>query len=386
MRISESILRSDSNNFTAVRLILASSVIYTHCYGTFHGGWDIDDTETVLGVPISNCAVDGFFFLSGFLVYPSLLRLGNPLSFLAARLARLWPGLALSVLALVTVGYFITTSPGMSYIHGDTLRFALFNLTFRKGYYALTGVMCDGHLCDVNGSLWTLPWEARCYLILAALGLGRLATERRIGWIVFPATVVIAAAWDFHSVQSFVSGHFGAVAAWYATTFHRLWPVFALGVAAYVFRHRIILNWWAAAALLGIAVLTSRLGIAMQTRDIFIGYSVLCLGLLTAKRLSISGHWPDYSYGMYIYGAPVMMAAHALLGANSHWTLAAETVLLTAPVAALSWHGVEKPSLDAFKRWRSRIGGPRQSDAPPSGAILDPPGAAPIHAAKDIGE
>lgn len=353
MRFREDLLRPDANNFTAVRLFLASSVIYTHSFVVL-GGPDQDEITYILGSPISHMAVDGFFFLSGFLVYPSLTRLRDAGRFLLARLARLWPGLFASVMLTVLVGWLATTAPGTDYLGGATAHFIAGNLSFIKGYYALTGVACGAEPCNVNGSLWTLPMEARCYLALALLGITGLARPRLMVAVVLPLTLVGAFAWDFEAVRSWVSHRVGTGLAFQIDILHRLWPMFVLGALAYIARRHLPLSWWWLGGLLLLAVLTSHLGLAMQTRALFVGYAVLCLGLLTAARGSLSGKWPDYSYGMYIYASPMMLLAHIHLRSPSHWTLAVQTVVLTAPVAAASWHGVEKPAMSVFRRWQSR--------------------------------
>src|SRR3546814_11216625 len=89
MRIEESLFRPHANNLTLVRLVLASSVIYTHCYWALTGRMGEDDLSAFLGAPISVYAVDGFFFLSGFLVFASLQRSSRVGDFLLARGARL---------------------------------------------------------------------------------------------------------------------------------------------------------------------------------------------------------------------------------------------------------------------------------------------------------
>lgn len=134
MRIGSDVLKADRNNFTVVRLILSSLVIYTHCYWLIFGIPGKDDLSGFLGAPISVYAVDGFFFLSGFLVYPSLLRLENSGRFLLARLARLWPGLALSIVLTAMGGWFLTTAPGLSYWGGETATFVAGNLSLLKSY------------------------------------------------------------------------------------------------------------------------------------------------------------------------------------------------------------------------------------------------------------
>jgi peptidoglycan/LPS O-acetylase OafA/YrhL len=356
MRIRQNLLSAQANNFTAVRLLLASAVIYTHCYVLLNPGPDRDEFSTWLGAPISTYAVDGFFFLSGFLVYPSLIRFGNAGKFLMARVARLWPALCLVVLLTVAGGALLTQAHGLSYLGGATSRFVLGNLSFVKAYYTLTGVICGVDPCNVNQSLWTLPFEARCYLILAILGLIGLAAPRRMLAIVLPLTLLAAAAWDFSAVRDLGAHVLGSGLAYIVGEFHRLWPVFALGCVAWIVRERLVLSWWILGLLLA-AVLASvalGLGIAMQVRGVFIGYAVLCLGLLTAEKGAFAGRWPDYSYGTYIYAAPVMMLIHAALDISQPWLLSLVNLALTAPLAAFSWHVLEKPAMDAFRRWNGR--------------------------------
>ena len=353
MRIEQRLLRPDANNFTVVRLALACSVIYTHCYVETWGGGDADDITWLLGAPISKFAVDGFFFLSGFLVYPSLQRLGSSRWFLGARLARLWPALALSILLTVLGGLFFTSVPGLSYFSGPTARFIFGNLSFIRAHYSLTGIDCGGTVCNVNGSLWTLPIEARCYLILAGLGLVGLTRPLWFLGLILPATVAAALAWDFETVRDLFTNAAGPGPAYVLDVFLRLWPLFALGAAAYILRHRIVLSWWLLGGFFIFAICTADETFAAQSRALFEAYGVLCFGLLTAKTRALSGAWPDYSYGMYIFAAPVMVLIHAAWRPGSHWPLAAATALATLPIAAASWHWLERPALDGFKRWRA---------------------------------
>lgn len=362
MRISDKSLSADGNNFTAMRLLLASSVIYTHCYFIAHGIGGVDDLSGFLGAPISAYAVDGFFFLSGFLVYPSLLRLGSAVRFLTARFVRLWPGLALCILLTVLAGGFFTSAPASAYLGGDTARFILSNLTFTVASYRLTGVSCGGEPCVLNGSLWTLPWEVRCYAALAIIGAFGLARPSIMKWFVLPATLVGALVWDVPAVQEVARGLAGDGAVYLISTFDRLWAAFALGVAAYIYRDRIPLSWGILAVIFALTIGAHHLGVGLHMRAILIGYAVLCGGFLTAKRGAASATWPDYSYGMYIYGYPVMVAVYAIWPSNSHLLLTIVTMAATLPLAALSWHMVERPALDAYRRRRrSRELAPQQT-------------------------
>lgn len=358
MRISDEWLKADRNNLTLVRLILASAVIISHSYWFVYGVEGEDSFSVFLGRPISGFAVDGFFFLSGFLVYGSLIRRHDIWDFLRARLARLWPALFVSVSLTAIGGLWFTSAPSWSdYFQGATGSFLLRNLLLQGGAYTLTGVSCGEGGCPVNGSLWTIAWEVRCYVLLALLLPLGLAGEKVMARVVLPLTFAGALLWH-------VVPHPGPEAGgifYLIDMVDRLWTMFALGIAAYIFRERILLSWWGGLALLVAMLVENRTGLDLHIHSLFIGYVVLCGGFLTARGGAVSGRWPDYSYGIYIYAFPVMM----LIG--SYWTfthyglLALVSALATLPLAALSWHYVEKPVLDGVKRWssvqRARIAG-----------------------------
>jgi len=349
MRVSE-LFGRNPNNFNFVRIFLASSVIFTHSFWVVTKIGGADPFSSVLGKPISAFAVDGFFFLSGLLVYGSLLRRQSLPSFLIARLSRLWPGLAVSVMLTIGVGAYFSSAHGAAYLHGDTLRFLSHNLTLRPGAYTLTGLDCDGAPCNVNGSLWTIAWELGCYLTLGALFLLSLAGEKTMRYIVLPLTFAFALLW--HLVPH-ATGKVGGL-RYLLDMEDRLWTMFALGIAAYVWRDRIRLSWPVAVALLIGTLVQAHFGWSLHIDSLFIAYLVLCVGLLTAKTKAFSASWPDYSYGMYIYAFPVMMLLAQSFHFQNYWLLAAANFVCTVPLAALSWHFVEKPALEASKGWQAR--------------------------------
>lgn len=349
MKFDDRLLRPEANNLTLVRLVLASSVIYTHCYWLLSGRSGADDLSWLLGAPISAYAVDGFFFLSGFLVYASLHRRHRVGEFMLARIVRLWPALAFSVLLTVLAGFAFTSSPD-DYLGGATLQYLRNNLSLVAPAYNLTGVTCDGRPCVINGSLWTLPWEARCYVLLGFLALVGLAREKCMVRIVLPVSFGIALLWHVPGVQEAAAAQVGRDALYYPEMADRLWTLFALGAAAYIFRHHIPLSWTALGVLFLLNLAAHRWGFNLHVQALLVGYALLCFGFLSARRGSVSGSWHDYSYGMYIFAFPVMMAFGQWREWESHFLLAGVTALATFPLAVLCWHGVEQPALDWFRR------------------------------------
>lgn len=353
-RITPASLDPLQNNLTVVRLILASAVIVTHCYVRATGLVETDWLSPWLGVPVSWLAVDGFFFLSGFLVFRSLVRHHDRRRFLLARLARMYPALLAFVLTATLLGMAFTATDLPSYFGGETLHFLIGNLSFVKAYYQLTGVHCGdtATLCTVNGSLWTLPWEMRCYLGLMLLSLLGLTGKRAMTYFVIPATLLCMALWYLSSLPEAIRTHVPAATYW-LTQSARLFPLFLTGCATALWRERIRLHGAMVLALLAVQLLAAHTPFAFLTRLLFTAYAVLYFGFRPLRWTRLISRLPDYSYGIYIYAYPVMVAVVAWWPGLSAGELALANFIAVLPIAAISWHFLEKPTLDTFRR-RSR--------------------------------
>ena len=369
MTITDEWLKPERNNLTLVRLVLASAVIITHCYWRIYGVAGEDGLSRWLGAPLSIYAVDGFFFLSGFLVYGSLERRANAVRFVLARLARMLPGLAVSVTLTVLAGAFITSLTLPAYLNGETGKFIFYNLTLMGGHYSLSGIICGQRLCIINGSLWTLHWEALFYLLLAGLALLGMSGRMWMARLVLPLTFAAAFALHLPWVHALIEASGGKGALYFSEYIDRLWTLFALGIAAQIWKDRVRLSWTALFALLIANLAAHHFGVNYHVQTVFVGYAVLCCGFLSARTRAVSGSWPDYSYGIYIYAFPLMMLLAALADIKSSTVLAALNFMCVLPFAALSWHLIEKPALDFIKVRRSTAPRGESGDPVPSNVL-----------------
>lgn len=342
------------NNLNAVRLVLASAVIWSHSWWRITGQMGADDLSRWIGAPLASYAVDGFFFLSGFLVYRSLETRGSVVDFARARLARLWPGLAVAVLLIALIGWGIAGLPLPEYLTGHTRQFILGNLSLTRAGFYLTGVMCGAEPCNVNGSLWTITWEVRCYALLALLALVGLASRQWMTRLVLPASAVGALVLHVPQVTDLLRDVAGEGALYNLMLVDRLWTMFALGIAASIWRDRIRLSWVVAIGLFVTMRLSQMADVEVHLSSLFTGYAVLCAGFMGTGERPFSARWHDFSYGMYIYAFPVMMALAATFDFRNHAALAAANFAATLPLAALSWFLVEKPVLDRVRAARKR--------------------------------
>ena len=114
-------------------------------------------------------------------------------------------------------------------------------------------------------------------------------------WVVLPLTILFALAWDFEAVRTFTTHHVSSGTIYKIGVYQRLWPLFALGCAAYIWREKIRLYWLALGALFLFSVLTAKFPSPSRPALYSFVVMVLCLGLLTAKTKPCQGRWPDYS-------------------------------------------------------------------------------------------
>ncbi len=359
--IEERQLAAAANNFNAVRLVLASGVIWTHCYWILTGITARDEISDLVGLPVSHFAVNGFFFVSGFLVCQSLFRQPGVIRFAAMRFGRIWPGLTVCLFLTVAVFALLSDRPLAYATDWETLQFLARNLTQMKAYYTLPPLQAGGELLTVNGSLWTIPWELRCYVALALFyGLAASLRGRALA-IVSIASMALCGGWllarDFAPAFPDVTKGL----AYNINIWARLWGCFSTGVAASIWWRRIFILPWALLPIWLAAIAEYQLAGTAFVGSLAIFYTVLVAAFAQRDERAATAGWHDFSYGIYIYAYPVMVVVNLIWSTRSHEMLALATFAATLPIAALSWFLVEKPALAATKRFMKRKPAPLAS-------------------------
>ncbi|WP_419815066.1 acyltransferase family protein [Glacieibacterium sp.] len=341
--ISAADLKHDGNIFTALRWILASTVMFSHAWDLTQWRNGLDPSVGILTFPVSRLAVYLFFSLSGFLVTGSLLKRGIR-DFAIARALRMIPGLwTMLLVTTIGVGLAFTTLPAWDFlVSPKTATYLWRNALLLGGDYGLPGVF-DGHRnTAVNGSLWTIPQEVRCYITLALLGAVGLLAPRRWLLVAFLVAVVVHVLVPIQAVPLLANPR-------------RLAVAFFIGVTAYQWRDRIPLSWpFAIVGALG-AVIFAHLAIDTVIATTVIQVAAAYLTLVAAFRVPAalkrtSAGLPDYSYGIYIYAFPAQQIAISMGWSINPLSNIAIGFAMTLPFAALSWHFIEQPALKAKTR------------------------------------
>lgn len=356
-------LMGRSNNFDALRVLLALMVLYSHCFhlvertGKWFNPLEFTRGQTFLG----GIAVDGFFLISGFLITASWMRSRGIVDYLRRRILRIYPGfVAAALLCLLVVGPWAAPSVAEYFGKVDLVKRLTGVATLSK-MENLPTFLGNPVARDVNGSLWTIRIEFECYLLVPILGwLGFLRRP--------PLMIGLAAlAYALHALMSFAPSLFPAKLMHYDDHV-RFGTYFLFGAVLHLYRERLVFPKWSAWACAAALIASGQLGGFKAVEPFALSWLLLSLAQANAPWATALTRHADLSYGIYLYAWPVKQLLVWQFGPTLNpYALFAMTTPITAILAAASWFAVEKPFLRARAK-RSESGGesPAPSAAPAS--------------------
>ncbi len=341
---------SHKNSFDLLRIIFATSVLFTHAYPI--AGLDNNDflgqiSHDTFHYP--SVAVPGFFIISGYLVIQSLHRSSSANDYLLRRFARIYPGLFVMLFLTVSLGWAVYSGSFTKYVFDRQIY-----IFFAKNMLMLHKHMIYGFFASspaaaiVNVSIWSIPYEVIFYLILisffkipkqkhfaVALGayvfllLNFILTYHQIG-IPNKSFQNISV----YNIFKYGSFFFGGVALGLKPDFARSYRKILLPVFSIL-----------------LIVLFCCSSLPFYLLNLFLPLFVISLSMFEAPVWinNILQKTGDPSYGIYIYGFTVQQTLYYFFKPN-YWQLAVLSVLVLTIIGICSWKFIEKPSLLFFRK------------------------------------
>ncbi len=339
------------NNFDFLRLTGAILVIFFTAYGVLGAG--LQDPLSRLtngGLNTGSLGVAIFFIISGYLITQSWDKRRNVQRFLWARFLRLVPALAGVALFTVFIIGPLTTHQSLWDYFTSALTWGYFRIvSVFFPTYSLPGVFTHNFSDRVNGALWTLPIESTMYLIILIAGAAGVFNKKRLATLLTLSVLGFYLYVNIHVVHVIIplaSHDFIELLRYiliYLSPFNPL--CFLMGSVFYLNRDKIKFDFRLVllAALFWVLSMWNYDLLLISTL-ICLPYVVLGIAFKSIPYLNAIGKRGDISYGLYIYHYPVQQTLANFFG-FSPLKLFFATLLITVPLAWLSWHLIEHRAL-----------------------------------------
>lgn len=326
-----------------LRLMAAVAVLASHARPLSGSGTD----PLVGSSPLGEVAVSVFFVLSGYFIFSSSLK-HKFLVFILLRCARLFPALFVANFFFAFVigpvisfqdnekGYWTSAEGPFAYLTSNsTLLFGLqpsLASTFSDNPYPYV----------INGSLWTLPTELKCYILCACIGF--LVKASNHIWPLYISVVALSVLYIF-SAQGTVG-------------LDQIVPISTL---------RLSLIFFSGALVTKMSFHDSRIMLMFKISIVAFLYAVLfaptsapffywillpTIALVPNFVSSKFGFFNqrDFSYGFYLWAFPVQQLTIHFDLATTALSLLMISSLITMLFAVGSWYLVELPSIQHVRK------------------------------------
>ena len=347
MQITESSTRQ-ANNFGFLRLLFATLVILAHSPELVDGNRSREILTRIFGtMSLGEVAVDGFFLISGYLILQSLVNSKSYFEYLSKRVLRIYPGYIVAFVISLGIG---SLAGGRIGGLGQTL----LDITRALSLHTprLDGAFAGNPLPIVNGPMWTVSYEFRCYLLAMLMG-GVGILKSRLAYLSLTVALLLSvlSQLDFQWSPTIVAVFGQAKFSEHFTL------AFLVGGAFYLLRDRIPYARGAVIfALTALVPLMFFPQVAEAAMVTFGGYVLFYFAFkFKSARLSRIGSKVDLSYGIYLYAWPIQNVLIWHYRHISPWLLFGLSATMAGVCAYASWTFVESPSLSLKGRFLRRL-------------------------------
>jgi len=338
------------NNFDFLRLLFATLVLITHSY-TLSGLPENDFLSqwTHGQISCSSLGVKGFFIISGFLIFQSVLRSKNWFDYMIKRILRIYPAYMIVLVVGLLVAWGLTDLNTQQFFADRSARnYISQNLAmFLPLKYQVDNVFATNpYKYAINGSIWTIPYEFLFYILLSLTFILKQFTKLLTilfiaGFVLLflcmlryenvPAYYIPADTFEIHLLMHLALCFFGGAAL--------------AAIRIHEFRYKLLL-------LIGtIILLFVIIGLHKfyYTQFILLPVIIILIGTYATKGIAgLNKTMGDFSYGIYLYGFIVQQTLIHFFNLD-HLQLMFIAIPITFILGALSWYLIEKRALTLKK-------------------------------------
>lgn len=319
-----------NNNFDMIRLIAATMVVFSHSYGINGLKEPLLDitygqfTLGYLGVLI-------FFSVSGFLIFDSYLRRKDLMLFCRARILRIIPALVVLILSCTfLIGPLVTELSLKEYFKDKMTMDFLFNMFPNEFMYYLPEVFYGQ---PVIPHLWSIKYEIICYIWVVIFVIFNIIERKKflVAILCFAMIYILYSAIKFKAVGQLE--RYAIVAFLSSGIFRLYWEKIPQSL------YLVIISF------LGLA-LSNYFKVLILGWIIFGIYIILYFAYYKKLETWKITRFGDISYGIYLWGMVLQQCIIVWIGEwiNPHIHFAI-SMIVTVPVAYISWKLIEEPAL-----------------------------------------
>jgi len=333
-----------NNNFGLLRLLFAVFVIFGHSPELVDGNRSREFLTDTFGgrMSLGDLAVFGFFLISGYLITQSFNNSNSIRSYFLKRFLRIIPGYLVSFWICI-----IIVAP----LGGATASIFSWKTLGHQLFLSLLLLPpdSDGGFASLpypflNGSMWTIGYEFRCYIFTAMIGiLGIYRTHYRFAFLTLVVSCVILVGAGFTLDDHLLHSHTLTMSVYFTAAY-------GTGALYYLYRDKYSLN--NIGAMMSIAILCELLYSSVSEVAFIIvgGYLIFWFAFkVPTVAFSRAANNFDVSYGIYLYAWPVQNLIIWNYRDVNPLILSFFTLAITGVLGAASWKLIEKPSLNLSK-------------------------------------
>lgn len=337
------------NRFDLLRLVFAGMVFVYHL--VVLASLDPNGTLEAGLAAAAELSIQGFFVLSGALVFGSWQRSTSLWGYAEKRIRRLYPAYAVIILLPAFCSMVLSSDLGGS------LRYVGANLVFANFLApSLPGLFEGQRFEAVNGALWTLKIEVMFYMLLVIIGpVLAWCLARSQKWALMAVLVIYAGGEIWRMAFAYLATSDGLpIYAIIARQLPGQLAFFTAGIALWIWQDQIRAHLGTVGLFSALSLIVSFLvPFAEMVRPMGLAGLVAWLAWSAGPKPQ-AARFGDISYGLYICHFPIIQTLVATGAYEASLPMGVSLTLVLVTVASFAlWHFVERPALRSDSHYRA---------------------------------